>query len=465
MEKRVLSRREFVGLGGMLATAGVLAGCAPKVITETQVVTKQETVVVEKVVKETAAAPIEMEWWPGWPGNYMLACAKKFEDANPDIKPKVVSSYPDKEMVLAAVAAGTVPAVVEDIPYMELIVRGVFLPINDYLATLPELGPKGGDIRDELWNTFAWKGQYFGVPSCDTAGREGLGLNTRMCEEAGLDWTKPPRSWDEAFEWHKRMTKFDASGNLITLGFDPMAERTGACSDGDPWMWPHMWGFKYIDENYQFHIDRPETVEFLGVIGKFAQDVGVEKLNGIKTAFENYDMGAFGQGIQGMAICYPGREQNVLSENPKDKYMFGWVPMPANRATVTIQTAGGHAGMIMKDTKYPDQAWKLAVFLTSDEVCDILLKEVGFLGARKSWQQKADISQFPEHVQKSMRWWLDSLYTADEVWWNVDPIEGITQDEWRRVYQAVQYGQMTPEQGAKEMQDKLTQEIQTMFGS
>ena len=463
MEEKILGRRQFLKIGATVAAAGVLAACTPAA---PQIV--KETVQVEKVVKETvivkeaAAQPVEIEWWPGWPGNYMLAIAKTFEDANPDIKLKVVSNYPEKQAVLAAVAADTTPALIADIPYMELIVRDVFLAIDDYLATIPDVGPTGGDIRDELWNVFQWEGKFYGVPSVDTAGRQGMGINTRMAEEAGLDWNNPPRSWDDAFAWHQKMTTYDAAGNLLTLGFDPMAERTNATSDGDPFMWPHMWGYKYIDNNV-FDMDRAETVEYLEVIRKFAQDVGVEKISGLNTAFSGTSRGPFGQGKVGMRITYPSGPKGVYTVNPKDKYVFTWVPMPANRASVTMQTAGGHAGMIMAATKFPDQAFKLAVHLTGNQACDILFKDVGWIGPRKSWQQQMNQTAFPEHVMDSINWFTGSMDNADEVWWNTDPIEGITGDEWGRVFQAVQFGDMTPAQGAKELQEKLQAEIDQMM--
>lgn len=458
MEERILGRRDFLKIGATVAAAGVLAACAPEVVEKVV----KETVIVEKIVKEAALERVEIEWWPGWPGPYMLAIAKLFEDANPGIKLKVVSMYPEKQAVLAAVAADTVPALIADVPYMELIVRDVFLAIDDRLAQIPEIGPKGGDIRDELWNVFQWEGKIFGVPSVDTAGRQGMGINTRMAEEAGLDWTKPPRSWDDAFAWHQAMTSYDDVGNLVTLGFDPMAERTNACTDGDPFMWPHMWGYKYIDNNV-FDIDRAESVEFFEVIRRFAQDVGVEKISGLNTAFAGTSRGPFGQGKVGMRITYPSGPKGVYTVNPKDKYVFTWVPMPANRAHITMQTAGGHAGMIMKTTKYADEAFTLAVFLTGNEACDILFRDIGWIGPRRSWQEQMDQERFPEHVMDSINWFTSSMDNADEVWWNTDPIEGITANEWTRAFQAVQHGDITPAEAAKQMHDNLTEEITKMM--
>ena len=103
--------------------------------------------------------------------------------------------------------------------------------------------------------------------------------------------------------------------------------------------------------------------------------------------------------------------------------------------------------------------------LTGNQACDILFKDVGWIGPRKSWQQQMNQTAFPEHVMDSINWFTGSMDNADEVWWNTDPIEGITGDEWRRVFQAVQFGDMTPAQGAKELQEKLQAEIDQMMES
>jgi len=478
---RRLTRREFLRAGELAAAACVVAACAPaatpqvvkEIVKETvvvegtpKVVEKVVTKVVQEtvVVKEAPKEPVVLEWWPGWPGNWMLAVAKLFEDANEGIKLNPVLNYPEKQQVLAAVAAGTTPDLIEDVAYMELIVRDVFLPIDDRLAQRPDLSITDGDIPKPLWEVFAWEGEHYGVPSVDTAGREGMGINVRVAQEAGLDPTNPPRTWDEAFEWHKKMTQYDSAGNLLVLGFDPMAERTGACTEGDPFMWPHMWGFKYI-ENRTFDVDRPETVDFLTVIKRFADDVGVEKIDGLNTAFSGMSRGPFGQGKVGIRITYPSGPAGVYKVNPKDEYMFTWVPMPEDRRDITVQTAGGHAGMIMKLSQHPDEAFKLAVFLTEDAACNVFFKEVGWIGPRKSWQANVDLSSYPDHVAKSIKWFTDSMTQSDEVWWNTDPIEGITQDEWQKAYEAVRHDQITPDAAAKQMQDNLTKAIDVVFAS
>ncbi len=458
MESSRLTRRSFLRMAGLATAAGTLAACGPaptpQVLKETVIVKEKET-----VVAPAGAEPVEIEWWPGWPGPYMLAIAKVFEDKNPDIKVKVVSNYPEMQAVLAAVAGGTPMDLIADVPYMELIARGTCQPIDDYLATSTEITIGDGDIRKELWEVFAWEGKHYGVPSVDTAGREGMGFNVTLVEQAGLDPNSLPTTWEDVFQWHQKLTKVDSAGNLEIIGMAPMAERTDACAYGDPWMWPHMWGFAYITKDLKYEIDRPETVEFLKVIKQFTDSVGVDKVMGLSNAMQNFDHGAFGVGKQAMQITYPSGPGGVYKINPTQKYAWTYVPVPAKRKGKKVQTAGGHAALLMKDAKHHEQSFKLSVFLAGKEACDILFDQVGWLGPRKSWQQSVDMSRYPEDVQKSIKFYTASLAEADEVWWNTDPIEGITSTEWQKDFQAVMYGKMAPEEAAKAMQETLTAEL------
>jgi ABC-type glycerol-3-phosphate transport system substrate-binding protein len=458
----VCRRHVLLGLGSAAGVA-VLAACGatptPQVVKETVIVEKESTVVVQA----TSAAPTALEWWPGWPDAFMVAIAKKFEEANPDIRVNVVSNYPEMQAVLAAVAAGTPPDIIADVPYMELIARGVILPLDERINTSSEVSLTDGDIRKELWEVFAWQGEHYGIPSVDTAGREGIGYNLDVVEAAGLSSSALPETWDDVFAWHEQITKFDDAGNLTILGMAVMAERTDACAYGDPWMWPHMWGFKYV-ENNTYSIDRPETIEFLKVIKEFSDSVGVEKIDGLSQAMAGISRGAFGIGKQGMQITYPSGPAGVHQSNPMQRYKFTYVPMPASRKGKKIQTAGGHAGIIMKDAKSPDAAFKLAAYLTSKEACDILYASIGWIGVRKSWQAQVDLSQYPEDVAQNIMFFQKSLDEADEVWYNQDPVEGITGTEWGKAFQGVMQGTLTPEEAAAQMQANLQKELNNVLG-
>jgi ABC-type glycerol-3-phosphate transport system substrate-binding protein len=447
-----LTRRDFLRLSTVAVAGSLVAACGLTAVPPAGSAEAGE-----------AAAPagdkIALEWWPGWPGPYMVTIGDLFKERNPDVELTVVSVYPEIAQVLAAVAGGTPPDVLADVPYLELIIRDTCVPLDDFIDASDEVEVKDGDIREAHWNVFAWDSKHFGVPSVDTAGRGGMSFNLTLIEAAGLDPAALPVTWPEVFDWHQKITTYDDAGNIDILGMNPLAERAAAASEGDPWLWPEMWGFHYIDEALQYQIDREETVAFLETIKQFYDDVGVEKLESLSAAMEGISRGAFGAGKQAMQITYPSGPAGVFRINPDHQYKFTWVPVPDNRRGVKLQTLSGHASLIMKGTEHPETGFDLAVFLTQKEACDILFNEVGWIGPRKSWQQSVDLSQYPEDVQQNILYFTTSLDEADELWIEKDPIEGITSTEWQSTREDVIYGRVTPAEAATSLQEKLTTEL------
>lgn len=463
MTRHTLSRREFLRMAAVSAAGVVSAACImapPAAQPEAAAGAEGEA------AAQPAAEGLVVDWWPGWPGPYMEECGKLFEEQNPGVSLKIYTQYPDMAAVLAAISSGTPPDLVADVPYLQLISRGVALPLDDQIASSSVVSLDDGDIRKDHWEVFAWEGKHYGVPAVDTAGRQGMGYNLTLIEAAGLDPSALPRTWDEVFEWHKQITTYDDAGNLQILGMNPMAERTDACSYGDPFMWPQMWGFHYYNEDEKrFDVDREETVDFLNTIKEFYDDVGAEKMDGMTNANDGIPKGSFGAGKAAMRITYPSGPAGVWQANPDHKYAFTYVPMPDNRGDITMQTLSGHAYIIMKDAKQPDMAFKLAEFMTGKEACDILFEQVGWLGPRKSWQEALDMSKYPDDVQANIKYFTASMDEADEVWFDKDPIEGVTQDAWTTAWQGVVYGTLTPEEAATQMQAKLTEELANAFDS
>lgn len=185
------------------------------------------------------AAPVTLNWWPGWPGPYMGDIANAFMKDNPPIK------------------------------------------------------------------------------------------NVDLAKQAGLDSTKLPETWDDVLLWHQKLTKIDASGNVLSLGLDPLFSRPSAASGGDPWMWPSMWGFHYFDVNtMKYDIDRSETADFYTMIQKIDDVAGVDKKAAFLKPFSN-KYGAFGAGKQAMDLSKfaPDVQQGIqFFTNSLDQAHEVWIP-------------------------------------------------------------------------------------------------------------------------------------------
>ena len=268
--------------------------------------------------------------------------------------------------MLTAIAGGTPPEMGANLDYLALIARGVCVPQSDWIDASQVIDKN--DFAKESWGLFTWEGEIYGIPGIESAPRESLGYNVDLVEKAGLDPQNPPQTWDEVFEWHKALTQFDAAGNAVVIGIDPLDDMGGSVGAGDPWMWPTSWGFDYFDEAVpEFKIDRPETAEIFSTIKKFYDFVGVEKMTAFRKGYGTWTSSptaGFPAGAQAMVIT-GGWSPGWLSLSAPDKHFaYSWMPVSAARKGIKVQVWGGHAPLIFAGTKYPEEAFKFAEYLT-----------------------------------------------------------------------------------------------------
>jgi ABC-type glycerol-3-phosphate transport system substrate-binding protein len=287
-------------------------------------------------------------------------------------------------------------------------------------------------------------------------------VNLTLIREAGLDENNLPTTWDEVWEWHKEVTSYDDSGNINILGMIPTSGSDYSAHTIDPWLYPEMWGFSYFNsEKMQFEIDRPETIEFLNLINKFWSDVGPEKVNALNTSLEGQSWGAFGGGRRALQITYPSGPGQMANINPDHEYKWTWVPMPSHRKGVKITTVGGHAVVIFKGGKHPDETYEFAQFMTKAGGADPLFEYIGWISPRKSYQDTVDLTKkYPERTAEDIWWYTrTALEEADEVWVEGDPIGSVTDAKWKLMREAVIYGDLTPEAAAQQMQKDMEAEL------
>ncbi|HOX33366.1 MAG TPA: extracellular solute-binding protein [Spirochaetales bacterium] len=142
---------------------------------------------------------------------------ENFEKANPDIDVEQVTfpyeSYQQK--VAAAIPAGEGPDVVN-------LFYG-WLPLwvkSGYIQALPQSDFSADYFKKGFYPFVAesvnFGGKNYSVP---TAVRTlALIYNKRLFREAGLDPAKPPKTLEELAAYAKKLSKYDAKGNLVQAG-------------------------------------------------------------------------------------------------------------------------------------------------------------------------------------------------------------------------------------------------------
>ena len=378
----------------------------------------------------------------------------------PDIKVEWLGGV-DQEKFLTSVAGGTPPDAASLGAYPELFSRNVAMDLTEWVNATTAFDIK--DIFDASWNGGKVEGVIYGIPAIEGFVRYGFCYNTAMAEEAGLDPKTPPETWDDAFTWHEKMTKFDDAGNATVIGFDPLDAMGGSIGFGDPFFWPKSWGFVYYDEKAKkFDLDNPSMVEGYETIKRFYDLVGAEKMAAFRQSYGTWigPSASFPVATQAAQINGYWTPGEMAVNAPDLNIEYSWPMVPASRKGTKVQSMGGHYIFLPTGSPHPKEAFRFGEYMMSDKACDIIFNGLGWLPSRKSYLAKADIAKY-----KGLDWFVRSVDEATELTEVImDPITQITATTVSKNGDAVIYGDKTPQQAAADLQATLSEELQKMLG-
>jgi multiple sugar transport system substrate-binding protein len=295
----------------------------------------------------------------------------------------------------------------------------------------------------------------YGVPGIEHFLNYGLNYNADLVEKAGLDPAKPPATWSEALEWHKKLTTFDSAGNIKTIGLDPYDAMAGEVDFAGL-----SFGFQQFDENANTHnLNNPGMVEALNTMGEFIKFVGPDKMVAMRGVEGQGGWGSsFNAGVQAALIegyWHPG-ETAVQKPEVAKFNMASWAPVSESRQGKKIQGVGGHFIPIFVGAKNPQGAFKLAEWFSTDAACDVMWKEVGWLPPRKSYIAKVKPDEYP-----GLKFYLDSVNEATD--WTPNfrrsPIYNFIESQYSELRESVYRDKMTAEEAAAELQNPTSREV------
>jgi len=356
------------------------------------------------------------------------------------------------EPLLTAITGGTGPDGASNIDYVNFMAKGQFQDLGPRISGSAVI--KKDEFVEASWKNGAWKGVQYGVPGVEHFLNYGLNYNSQLVKDAGLDPDKPPVTWTETLEWHKKLTKFDDAGNIKVIGLDPYDAMAGETDFQGV-----SFGFTPYDEATNKHdFNNPGMVESLKVNGEFYKVVGPDKMVAMRQVEGQGGWGgSYNAGIQAMIIegyWHPG-ETAVQKPDIAKLNMASWAPVSDSRTGKKVQGIGGHFLDILKDSKNPDGMWKFIEFMTQDQACDILFKEVGWLPSRTTYLSKVKADAFP-----GLKFYIDAATTATD-WipnFRRSPIHGFIQTQYQELRESVYRDKMKAEDAAAELQKRVDTE-------
>ena len=446
-----LSRRDFLKSAAVAAGGLLLAGCTPAAPKAGEQEAPQG--------EAPGVEPQTIQYWVFW-GSYQNVV----EDITPPlleyIKPHKIdikTGVEADQVFMTAVAGGTPPDIGTGHRYINYMSKGQVVDIGNFVATSNVI--KQENFPTPNWDACFYEGKMYGIPANECFFRRGLNYNTRMLEEAGLDPKAVPDTWEELFDWHKTLTKFDSAGNLIQIGLDPYdAEASVWSTDG--YGQAEMFGADWYDpETKEINLDSDEIAESFDVMGEFVKVIGPDNLAGMRgVEGQGTWGGSFNAQVQAMIIegyWHPGEtKQEAPDVSPLNACT--WVPVPKRMKGTKMQFAGGHMVFLYKGAKVdPAITFKVGEFLQMNEHCEPVFKKIGWLPAYKPYLDTVDYSIYP-----GLDFYFKSI-TETNKWngWLKFPLEGFVEQNIGAIREQHFRGELkTGKDAAKALQDMVMKE-------
>lgn len=453
--KRSLSRRDFLRTTGIVASGALLAACAPGGGTAPA-----------GGGSSAAAEGGTVQYWFGWGGNYAGAAWEAMQET--EALQEILGDFTLEtkgssggEPLLTAVAAGTPPEGASNTQYLDYMARGVLIPITDWVDSSDVVVQEA--YLDGTWtDAFDREGVMYGVPANEGYLRYGLVYNAEMVDEAGLDPDTPPVTWDECLAWHEAITKFDDAGNLIHVGMDPFDAMGGQLAIQDGFYPAVSWDFSWFDSDTgAFNVDNDMLAQAFNIMGEFYKVVGPDNMAGMRQVEGNGMWGgSYNNRVQAMMIDGYWRPGGVAISQPEvsEHTRVTWAPVPAGREGVKVQGYGGHYVIFYKDAPNTEKMFEVSEFLNTNEACDIIFTNSGFLPGLLGYLDTVD-----ENIYPGLKFYFDSQDTADE--WSSParcPMTDYSRTQWNELRESVFRDEMTAEAAAAEFQTRLETEWEAL---
>jgi ABC-type sugar transport system permease subunit/ABC-type glycerol-3-phosphate transport system substrate-binding protein len=345
------------------------------------------------------------------------AVFESFRKANPDIRIEhsggiELSSWADDSGFLMSMAGETAPDIfyVNFRQYYNYIDQGFCQPLDKLLAQDPEIK---ATIHPKITSVLkSYDGHIYGMPWYQCA--QGLYYRKDHFAEAGLNPNRPPKTWQEFFEYGKKIAESNP-------------ERKPFCFHGFPsgkaWGWANfVWqaGGEIVAPDakgvWSSQLNSPQVVTALDFYRKLTTETWVNPKNGKKVgpiASSNVDLAReIADGKVSMWFSYTNDVILATLTSDVNPAFVGIARMPAGpKGHANEVNAGMWAiNSAVKDPKKIQACWRFIRYFMSDEAARINTEkfvELGFANlVNPTYLQKfgfADLSSNvdPEFVKAS----------------------------------------------------------------
>ena len=289
----------------------------------------------------------ESQYEPVW-----KATIAEFEAMNPGIKiePVLVARKDHWTKFVAAALAKQAPCIVS-VDLATAAYNGYLLPLDKFFQAEPADFKRAWSA--DMLSASKWKGQLYGLPIW--GGTYAEIYNRDLVTKAGLDPTKPPKTWNEYLAWGKKLTGNGVWATAVLGGKSDTTTRVLLT-----WIWSNGGEAFNADMTEATFAKDPKSLQAIKFYLGMADKQGVAAPAPTTTNYlEQTNLFAQGK-IATMRNAYWAIAK-INGDNPAMKGNVVVAPSPANTPNApTLATVT--ASSISASCAHPDAAWKFIKF-------------------------------------------------------------------------------------------------------
>ncbi len=360
---RTMSRRRFLSAASFTTAAATLAACAPPAAAPA-VPAAEQPAAEAPAAAPAAAEPITLDVWTGWTEDAATQI-EKILDAYNKSQTRVVARHvvvPEAmtQKLLAGIAAGTPPgtAVVfgASIAY-QLAAQNALLALDE-IGDPQQVETLKNWMAPPIWDLGVYEGKFYYASMWNQC--YGMFVNTKICEERGVDPNKPAQSLEELVGVWEKLTTYDASGNIDVLGGD------------FTWASVVMARFlgKYVEpDGKTITANHPNNLKALKWVTDYWNRMGPQKLQDFYASLQGRGERSAGQdpflsSLRATLVTGPWQFNTLRNYKPEGFEFTVWpFPGPAGQTEKGMYTYGD-GWIITKGSPDPQAAWEIISSLT-----------------------------------------------------------------------------------------------------
>lgn len=357
-----LDRRSFLALMGLTGAGATLAACAG----------------TGGSAGKAESDPNTIVWWSNHPASSKAVeeeLIRRFEEANPDLKVRLVDGGANYEEIAQKFNAALTGSDLPDLVVLSDVWWFNFA-LNKQIANIDDIAPKAGidtsTFVPSLYGDYNLDGGHYAMPFARSTPL--FYYNKDLWAAAGLP-DRGPESWDEMTEWGTKLQEHMDGG--FAHGWGNAVDYLSWTFEGPLW----TMGGSYSDE-WDMKLTSPETLKGVEWLKSTVDDGWATVSNDLSNEF--------GTGVLGSVVASTG-DLAGITETAKFEVGTAFLPNPHGDGGCPTGGAGLAIPASIPEERQINAA-KFIDFITNVENTAYWSREVGYMPVRSAAVED------PEHV-------------------------------------------------------------------